>query len=84
MAVESLARQIAIQAVAAGPGLVGKHQRRRLPAQLPDQFVEIGLARADRAEIHGRVRALPLGMGDRDRILVNVQTDEQRSRLRHG
>ena len=39
------------------------------------------LARADRAEIHGRLGALPLGVGDRDRILVDVETDEKRCRL---
>ncbi len=84
MAGESLAGQVAIQAVAARPGFIGKHQRGRLRLEPPDQFVEVRLARADCADVHGRISALPLGVGDRDRIFVDVQTDEQGSRLAHG
>jgi hypothetical protein len=79
--VEPLAGQVAMQGVAAWSGLVGKHQLRRLRLQPPDQFVEVRLARADRAKIHRRIGALPQGMGDRDRILMDVETDEKRCRL---
>jgi hypothetical protein len=82
--IEPLARQIAMEGVATRPGLVGKHQRRRLRSKPPVQFVEVRLPRTDRAEIHGRLGALPLGVSDRDRIFVDVQTNEQRSRLGHG
>jgi hypothetical protein len=81
---ESLVRQVAMERIAARSGLVGKDQRGRLRLQAPDQFVEVHLARTDRANKHRRIGALPLGMGHRDRIFVDVQTDEQRSRLRHG
>ena len=84
LAGEALPRQIAMQDVAAGTGFVGEHQVRCLPLEAPDQLVEVGLARPDRADEHGRVSAVALCMGNRDRILVDVQTDEQRSRLRHG
>ena len=84
MTVEPLAGQVAMEGVAARSGLVRKHQRRRLRLKPPDQLVKVRLARADLAEEHGRIGALPLSMGDRDRIFVNVQTDKQRSRLRHG
>ena len=81
---EPLAGQGAMEGVAARSGLVGKDQRGRLRLQPPDQFVEVRLARADRADKHGRIGALPLRMGHGDRIFVDVQTDEQRSRLCHG
>jgi hypothetical protein len=81
---ESLAGPVAMECVAARSGLVGKDQRGRLRLQAPDQFVEVRLARTDRAHKHGRIGALPLGMGDGGRIFVDVQTDEQRSRLGHA
>ena len=81
---EPLGDQVAIEGVAARAGLVRKHQRGRLRLQPPDQFVEVRLARADRAEKHRRVGALPLRMGDGDRIFMDVETDEKRSRLCHG
>lgn len=83
-AVESLSGQVAIQAVAARPGFIGKHQRRRFRLEPPNQFGEIRLAGADRADIHGRIGALSLGVRDRDGILVDIQTDEEWRRLRHG
>jgi hypothetical protein len=73
-----------MQAVAARPGLVGKHQRRRFRPESPNQFVEVRLACADRPNTHGRISALPLRVGDGDRIFVDVQADEKRCRLCHG
>ena len=84
MTVEPLAGQVAMEDVAARAGLVRKHQLRRLCLKPPDQLGEVRLPRADLAEKHGGIGALPLRMGDRDRIFVNVQTDKQRSRLGHG
>jgi hypothetical protein len=79
--VEALAGQVAMQPVATRPGFVRKHQPRRLGLEPPDQFVQVCLARPDRADKHGRIGALPLGVGDRDRIFMDVETDEKRSRL---
>ena len=42
----------------------------------PDQCVDVRLARADRADAHGRIGALPLRVSDRDRILMDIETDE--------
>ncbi len=39
-----------MEAAAAGAGLVGEHQARRLPLEPADQRVAIGLPRADRAD----------------------------------
>ena len=49
-----------------------------------DQFVEVRLARADRADVHGGIGTLPLRMDDGDRIFMDVETDEKRRRIRHG
>jgi hypothetical protein len=48
---------------------------------MTQQIVEIRLARPDLAEKHRGIRALPLRVCDRDRIFMNVETDEKRSRL---
>jgi hypothetical protein len=42
--------------------------------QASNQFVEVGLAGADRAEKHGRIGALAVRMRDGNGILMNVQT----------
>ena len=84
MAVESLARQVAMQAVPTRPGFICKHERGRFRLQPPNQFVEVRLAGPDRADKHGRIGALPLRVRDGNLIFVHVQPDEQRCRLRHG
>jgi len=66
--------------VPARAGLVREDQIRGLRLEPPDQFVEIRLARANRADEHGRHRRVPLGVGDGDRILVDVETNEKRYR----
>jgi hypothetical protein len=50
--------------------------------QSAEQLIEVRLARADRPDKHGRLAAA--AGGDRDRFFVDVQTDKQWSRLRHG
>ena len=57
---------------------------RRLALQASQQLIEVRLARADGADEHGRLGAAAGGVRDGDGILVDVQTDEQWSRLRHG
>jgi len=73
-----------MQHVAAGTGFVDEHEPGGLAVQPADQFVDVAVARADRADEVRRVGALSLGVGHRDGILVHVQTDEKRSRLSHG
>ena len=73
-----------MQPVVARPGFVCEHQVGRLCPQAADQVVEIGLPRSDRPDKHGRIGARPLGVLDGDRIFVDVETNEKRSRLCHG
>jgi hypothetical protein len=84
LAVEPLAGQVAMEPVATGAGLVHEHELGRLAAESADQFVDVGLPRPDGADELGRVGAVGFGVGDGDGILVDVQTDERRSRLVHG
>ena len=51
------------------------------PAQ---QALVAAVEQGPRAQKHGRIGALAQRVGDRDRIFVHVQPDEQRCRLRHG
>src|SRR5207244_4410673 len=78
---EPLAGQVAMQPVTAWAGLVREHEVRRLRLQTPNQFIEIRLSGPDGPDEHGRIGALALRVGHRDRIFVDVETDENRSRL---
>jgi len=70
--------------VAAGSDFVGKHQLRRQALQPPHQLVQVVLERPDLTnEVRWLDRAAH-GVGDADRLFVNIQTDEKRSRLGHG
>ena len=73
------------QPVPARTGLVDEHQRRSLGLELADQFVDVALPRADRAEGEDLGPALLGGIGDGDRVLVDIETDvEGFARLFHG
>jgi hypothetical protein len=83
-AVETLAGEVSIQDVAGGAGLVSEHQVFGFGVKPANDHVDVTLTSADAA--HG-VRWLGLaarGVSDRNGILVDVQTDEKRSKLRHG
>jgi len=83
-AFEALAGQVALKHVTARAGLVGEHQLRRLTSQPPHQLVDVALPGPDLPhEVRWLGRA-PRGVGDADRLFVNVQTDKNRSRLWHG
>ena len=73
-----------MQPVVARPGFVCEHQVGRLCPQAADLVVEIGLPGSYRSDKHGRIGARPLGVLDGDRIFVDVETNEKRSRLCHG
>jgi len=73
-----------MEVIADGTRFIRRHQRGRLGLQSANQLVEVRLACADRAEQHGRIRGLSDGLGDGDRIFVNVQINEKRCRLCHG
>jgi hypothetical protein len=52
--------------------------------QASQQLIEVRLTRTNGADDHRRLRAAADGVRDGNRIVVDVQTDEQWSRLRHG
>jgi hypothetical protein len=67
--------------VAVGSCFIDEHERGCLALEPVDQLVEVGLARSDGAAEVGRVGAVGLGVGGRDGILVDVQTDAKLSRV---
>jgi hypothetical protein len=52
--------------------------------QPADQLVDVDVASSYGADESGRLVASGLGMGNRDGLLVNIQTDKKRGRLGHG
>jgi hypothetical protein len=83
-AVETLGGEVSMQDVPRGAGLVRENQGRGLAAKSADELVDIALTGADGAEEVGRIGLTADGVRDRDRVLVDIQTDEKRSRLVHG
>ena len=55
-----------------------------LAVQSANQLVDVGLAGANGIDEVGRLTVSGLGMGNRDGLLVNIQTDKKRGRLGHG
>ena len=84
LTLESFSRQVTVQPVTAGSGLVGEHQARGLALKPLRQLHEIAFAGADGADEMRGLRAERQGVGYCDRILVHIETDEKRSRLLHG
>ena len=80
---DAFACEIAVQPVAARPGLIRDLQSGGFPLQAAQQLIDVGLTTADFSDEH-RGRGITAGVSDRNRIVVDVQTDEQRSRLGHG
>jgi len=70
-----------MEAVPARAGFVREHEMRRFRVTAPHQLRDVRLAGTDRTDKHGRIGALPHRMRHGDRIFVDVQTDEKRSRL---
>ena len=81
---QALRGEIPIEAVATRPRLVGERERACPALQASQQLIEVRLARTNGADEHGRLGATAGGVRDGDGIFVDVQTHEQRSRLRHG
>ena len=80
---DAFAREIAVEAVATGPGFIRDLQRRGFSLEATQQLIDVGLATADFSD-EDRRRGIASGVGHRDRIFVDIQTNEQRSRLGHG
>ena len=85
VAAQALPREVPIQPVATRPGLVDEHQPRTLGLEFPDQRVDVALPRADRPQRHDLRAPLLRRIGDRDRLLVDIETDVHGlARLVHG
>jgi len=81
---QGLSREIAVEPVAAGPGLVDEHERRALALHLADEGVDVALPRADRAHVHGIGGAIGGRVGNGNGVLGNVETDIQCATVSHG
>src|SRR5262245_3859188 len=78
------AAQMPVQDVAAGPGFVGDDEALRLVPEAAEQPVDVGHTSAD-APVIGDLGAPVVGsVGDRDGVLVDIETDEQRGGFLHG
>jgi hypothetical protein len=74
---QALPPQVSIQPVPARTGLVREHRSRALRDQLANQLVDIALARPDRAQTDDLAAPLFRGVGDGNRVLVDIEPDVQ-------
>ena len=81
---QALRGEIPVEAVATRSRFIGERERACLALQASQQLIEVRLARANGADEHGRLGAPAGGVRDGDGIFVDVETDKQWSRLRHG
>jgi hypothetical protein len=81
---DPLVGEFAIQAISARASLVSDHESGGVTVKSSKQFLEVGLSRADLADIDDIGRAIGAGVGHSDAVLVDVQTDEKGGRLCHG
>ena len=79
-----LAPQVAIQPVPARSRLVNEHEVFALRLQLPDELVEIAVPRTDGSVRHSLRSRLAVDIGNRDRILVNIETHKPCASVIHG
>jgi len=76
--------EIAVEPIAAGAGLVHEHQLSALGVKLADELIDVGLAGRDRTEVE-HLGVLRIGnIGDRDGLLMDIQTDVECARVFHG
>jgi hypothetical protein len=73
-----------VEDVAAGTGFVGNEESGGLAREVAHELVDVGLTRADGAHEDGFFGADLGGVGDRDRILVDIESDEEGGILGHG
>ena len=81
---EALLGQIAIEPIAAGAGFVHKHQLSAFGVEPADELVDVGLAGPDGTEVED-LGVLRIGnLGNRNGLLMDIQTDVQCARVFHG
>src|SRR5207245_372075 len=76
--------EVAVQNVAARPRLVRDDETVGLLLEPADEPVDVGRAGADAADVGDVGAAVLRNVGDRDGVLVNIETDEQRDGCLHG
>lgn len=81
---ETSLAQVAIQPISAGARLVDKEELFSFALEFADEFVDVALAGADRSERDDFAAWLRANVGDRDGLLVDIQTDEKCVRVLHG
>jgi len=81
LAVQTLAGEVSMQDIPARAGLVREDQIRGLGVEPAHELVDVDLTGPDRTHVVGWIGPLGFGVGDRDRVLVDIRTDEKRSRL---
>jgi len=73
-----------MQDISAWAGLIGEHEALSLALKSADELVDVAVEGADRSDEVRRIGPVGHGVGDADGVLVDVQTDEKRSRLLRG
>jgi hypothetical protein len=73
-----------MQHIPAWTRFIGEHQLGSLTVKSAHELVEVDLPRSDHSYVEGRFRAKSLRMGDSDRVLVHIQSNEISSTLCHG
>jgi hypothetical protein len=76
--------QIPVEPVAAGAGFVDKNQVFGLRVQLPNELIDVGLSRANGAEVNDLRVMISRNVGDRNRFFMDIHSDVERGRLGHG
>jgi hypothetical protein len=73
--------QIPVEPGAAGAGFVDKHQVCGLRVQLPDELIDVGLSRANGAEVNDLRVMISRDVGDCNRVVMDSHSDVERGRL---
>ena len=78
------AGQVPVQGVAAGPGLVGDDQAHGFVLEATDEPVDVDDPGADATDVGDLGASVVGNVRDRDGVLVDIETDEQRGVFLHG
>jgi hypothetical protein len=73
---DAFLRERPIQAVAARTGLAGDDEPGGVTVQPSKELFEVGFSRANLPDVDDVGRVVDGGVGDRDAVLMDVQTDE--------
>jgi len=80
----SFFRQIAVEPVATWARFIDQDQVFRLGLELADEMIEVGLSRADGAQVADFSAVVFGDVSDSNRFLMDIHADVTRARLCHG